>query len=75
AYQKHIYLAYYLNSDERTLEKKGWLKLSALTFMWDERKLSQAQIDIIFEYIKIYNKKKRKEFKEKIDNPVGILKL
>lgn len=74
-YQKHIDLAYELNSDERTLERKGWVKLSNLTFMWDDNRLSQKQIDVIFDYINIYNKKMNKEFIEKIDNPVGILKL
>jgi len=76
-YRGHVDLAFDLNSDEITLERKGWLKLSASTFIWDFRGkvLSNKQIDVIFDYINIYNKKKLKEFQEKIDDEIGMLKL
>lgn len=73
-YREHVELAFDLNNDEITLEKKGWLKLTSMEFMWS-KKLSQKQIDIIFDYIKIYNKKVMKEFSEKIDYSIGIIKL
>lgn len=73
--REHVDLAYDLDSDERTLEKMGWLKLSNLNFYWEEKTLSQNQINIIFDYMKIYDNNKFEKFKEIIDNKSGHIKV
>jgi hypothetical protein len=73
--REHNDFAFEHNTDERTLEKKGWLKLTSVEFFW-EKKLSQQQINMIFDYIMITGiKKDVKNFQEYIDRDVGVFKL
>lgn len=48
--REHISFAYDLNTSEQELEKRGWLKLTSMDFMW-EKKLSKKQIDFGFDYL------------------------
>ena len=71
----HNDFAFEHNTDERSLENKGWLKLTSVEFFW-EKKLSKRQIDMIFDYIMVVGiKKDVKNFQEYIDKDVGIFKL
>lgn len=75
AWMGHIDFAYERNADEATLENNGWLKLTAREFFW-RKKLSQAQIDMIFDYIQITGTKKDiKKFQEEIDRDSSYFKL
>lgn len=73
--RRHVNFAFEYNTDERSLENKGWLKLTSMEFFWD-RKLSKRQIDMIFDYIMVVGiKKDVQNFQEYIDKEVGIFKL
>ncbi len=73
--RKHIEFALEHETEEGTLEKIGWLKLSCRDFSWDKH-LSKRQIDTIFDYIIITGTKNNmKKFKECIDNEQGYLKI
>ena len=71
----HISFAFEHNTDERTLENKGWLKLTSMEFFW-KKKLSKRQINMIFDYIMVVGiKKDIKNFQEYIDRDIGVFKL
>ncbi len=73
--REHNNFAFEHNTDERTLEKKGWLKLTSMEFFWD-KKLSKQQINTIFDYIMIVGiEKDVKNFQEYIDRDIGVFKL
>jgi len=72
---EHVYFAIEHNTDERTLENKGWLKLTSMDFFW-EKKLSKRQIDMIFDYIMTVGiENDVKNFQAYIDRDIGIFKL
>jgi len=73
--REHVTFCREHDTEERELEKKGWLKLISKEFMWD-RKLSKRQIDVVFDYIMIEGSKEDiKKFKKEIDREIGMLKL
>ena len=73
--REHNNFAFEYNTDERTLEKKGWLKLTSMEFFW-EKKLSQQQINMVFDYIMTVGiKNDIKNFQAYIDREVGVFKL
>ena len=52
---EHIFIASLLQKDvngELRLEKLGWYKLSAQKWLWQEKKQTQAQLDVIFDWCK-----------------------
>ncbi len=73
--REHNNFAFEHNTDERTLEKKGWLKLTSREFLWG-KKLSKQQINIIFDYIMTVGiKQDVKNFQAYIDKDMGFFKL
>ncbi len=73
--REHNDFAFEHNTDERTLEKKGWLKLTSMELFW-EKKLSQQQINMVFDYIMSVDIKMNiKTFQEFIDKDAGVFKL
>ncbi len=75
AYLGHFGFAVDRDTYESTLEDTGWLKLTSREFYW-EKKLSQPQIDMIFDYIQVAGVKKDiKNFQEYIDRDSAFFTL